>query len=251
MRRLNRRVPPFFPRPTTCIPCPPSKAHKPTLFCPIFKQCIPLFYRRAHKCGKKGCKWGSNINLYYLIPATSSKPLLRALHGNTHNSHSGLWFLQGNAIQRNWQRNKYIRAEQITVNSSQLYWVVCLSPFNYLLIRQGWHLERNQTTVSSVTLYHLGQLLWKHTFEDAPVEKSLGRAGYCCVCESSAFNYPLIKQGWQEGEGRGHFLRQLCQNLQPFLMNHNTVHCSPILNLRYSSGNYAASLYHTKFYYSV
>ena len=105
MRRLNRRVPPFFPRPTTCIPCPPSKAHKPTLFCPIFKQCIPLFYRRAHKCGKKGCKWGSNINLYYLIPATSSKPLLRALHGNTHNSHSGLWFLQGNAIRWNWQRN--------------------------------------------------------------------------------------------------------------------------------------------------
>ena len=27
------------------------------------------------------------------------------------------------------------------------------------------------------------------------------------VCESSAFNYPLIKQGWQEGEESGHFAK--------------------------------------------
>ena len=112
------------------------------LFCPIFKQCIPLFYRRAHKCGKKGCKWGSNINLYYLIPAAASSPaLLRALHGNSHNSHWPELF----ARKRNSMKltEKLIRTKQITLVLGAQWRkvlqgksiVVCVSP---LLLITRW-----------------------------------------------------------------------------------------------------------------
>ena len=95
MRRLNRRVPPSLR-----ASVPPLKTWR-AVFCPIFKPCIPLFYRRAHKCGKKGRKWGSNINLYYLISAEQPATLYWGLFTAIVTIVTGLlWFLQGNTNQK-------------------------------------------------------------------------------------------------------------------------------------------------------
>ena len=112
-------------------------------------------------------------------------------------------FLQGNTIQWNWRRK--VSEQNISVSFQLLDPLSCrcskekgMSP---LLLITHWSnrvgiwkqkMERNQTTISSVTFIPSGLRKAKRLTQ----EKSLEREGYCCVCESSAFNYPLIKQGW-------------------------------------------------------
>ena len=166
MRRLNRRVPPSLR-----ASVPPLKTWR-AVFCPIFKPCIPLFYRRAHKCGKKGRKWGSNINLYYLISAEQPATLYWGLFTAIVTIVTGLlWFLQGNT---NQQKRKMIWSDVVSfyVVLCTLWLCVCVS-------------------VCLSLVFILSFCVWGSTL--------------------------LLITGWSNRAGRrgwrGHFLRQLCQNL--------------------------------------
>ena len=145
---------------------------------------------------------------------------------------TGLCFLQGNIVQRNFcfcketwfneidRENKSLTSKLLSALS--VCSCLCVSRLRLIThwsnrVRIWKHtMERNEPTVSSRTLHEQA-----HLKMDSGVEKSHKRMVLLCVCESSAFNYPLIKQGWQEGEQRGHFERgHFAKNLQPFQMHH-------------------------------
>ena len=158
------------------MPLPPSKTWR-AVFCPIFKPCIPLFYRRAHKCGKKGRKWGSNINLYYLISAEQPATLYWGLFTAIVTIVTGLlWLLQGNTNQLN---RKLIWSYFVSFDALLYDDCVCVCLF-------------------------------------------VGGFVFLCLRVDSAFNYGLIKQGWQEG-----LKRPLPEATLPkSLMHHRSEHLS-------------------------
>ena len=79
---------------------------------------------------------------------------------------------------------------------------------------------RKRKSIFNCNNYHFCQTIFFSLFSNFYLKKYIelctlaSASGPSClarerivVCESSAFNYPLIKQGWQEGEESGHFAK--------------------------------------------
>ena len=118
-----------------------------------------------------------------------------------------------------------------------MIFILCLYAINALLQIKDFHVlsavfffywvestpilgGRKRKSIFNCNNYHFCQTIFFSLFSNFYLKKYIelctlaSASGPSClarerivVCESSAFNYPLIKQGWQEGEESGHFAK--------------------------------------------